>query len=362
MNILITGGCKNGKSSFAQKLAYMLSEKNAPQVQGNRQAGHLYYVATMIPHDEEDAARIQRHREDRAGLGFITLEWGFSLAEHFSEADQRGTYLLDSLTALLTNEMFHSGNDGCWVSDREAPVRIIRGLTAWASRVRNMIVVSDGIYSDAALYDNETQNYRAALAGLERQLARDFDVVIECCAGVPVLREGRWPEEMTDAMADWNGEPPVKDVNAKIIQREKDIQTAGKNVGWDTAAYDRRIEELIVGGFCQGKTAYFRFKYSFPEDKICDLRAAQQPDLRCMGFLHLESYIRRCTEQGTAPISADSFPEGAVIVCEDIFCGVVPIDRTDRAWRENLGRYLIDLSNRARHVTRIVCGISEKLR
>ena len=48
MNVLISGGCKNGKTSFAQDIAVKLSPE------GNR-----YYVATMIPTGEEDYARIR---------------------------------------------------------------------------------------------------------------------------------------------------------------------------------------------------------------------------------------------------------------------------------------------------------------
>ena len=54
MSVFISGGCKNGKSFYAQRIA---KAGGAP----------LYYIATMIPHDEEDLARIRRHRDERAG-------------------------------------------------------------------------------------------------------------------------------------------------------------------------------------------------------------------------------------------------------------------------------------------------------
>jgi hypothetical protein len=64
VNILISGGCKNGKSYYAQQLAVRQAEDGAP----------LYYIATMDPADEEDHARILRHRREREGWGFTTLE------------------------------------------------------------------------------------------------------------------------------------------------------------------------------------------------------------------------------------------------------------------------------------------------
>lgn len=43
MIVFITGGAKNGKSSYAQDLAVKLAS-----------GGKHYYLATMIPCDEED--------------------------------------------------------------------------------------------------------------------------------------------------------------------------------------------------------------------------------------------------------------------------------------------------------------------
>ena len=65
MTIFLSGGCKNGKSTLAQHAAKKLAGD-----------GPLYYIATMIPHDEEDEARIRRHVAERDGMGFITLEQG----------------------------------------------------------------------------------------------------------------------------------------------------------------------------------------------------------------------------------------------------------------------------------------------
>ena len=57
MIVFITGGAKNGKSSLAQKVTLDLA-----------QGGTHYYIATMIPCDEEDRERIRLHLLDRAGF------------------------------------------------------------------------------------------------------------------------------------------------------------------------------------------------------------------------------------------------------------------------------------------------------
>ena len=95
MTVFLSGGCKNGKSTLAEQIAVHLSRPE-----------HLYYLATMIPHDEEDRLRIARHVQSRAGLGFQTVECGLGLEKALEKADPAGSYLLDSVTALLSNEMF----------------------------------------------------------------------------------------------------------------------------------------------------------------------------------------------------------------------------------------------------------------
>ena len=95
MNYFLSGGAKNGKSSLAQRIICA-------------QPGPRYYLATMIPHDDEDLLRIRRHIDDRAGLGFTTVECGTDVLSALGRMDPGGAVLLDSVTALLSNEMFRA--------------------------------------------------------------------------------------------------------------------------------------------------------------------------------------------------------------------------------------------------------------
>ena len=94
MIVFVSGGAKNGKSGFAQDLAVQLAK-----------GGKRYYVATMIPVDFEDRERIRKHVADREGLGFETIECGADLLSCLNY-DKNGSFLLDSVTALLQNVMF----------------------------------------------------------------------------------------------------------------------------------------------------------------------------------------------------------------------------------------------------------------
>ena len=175
MSTFISGGCKNGKSFYAQRIAKALG---AP----------LYYIATMIPRDHEDEARIVRHRQARAGWGFETLECGHDILECLENADPGGSFLLDSVTALLSNEMFTDAgmNPG-------APEKLARELTEFVRRAPKTVLVSDYIYSDANLYDEWTEAYRRGLAYIDRRLAAACDNVIEVASGQFIVHKGALP-------------------------------------------------------------------------------------------------------------------------------------------------------------------------
>lgn len=175
MKILISGGSKNGKTSFAEDVAVKISG-----------GGARYYVATMIPYDDEDRARIDRHIAERAGKGFKTLECGTEIdrcLDHHS-----GTFLVDSVTALLVNEMFSGDHGGD--ADKNACERCRKSLLKLAGRAENAVFVTDYIFSDAMRYDDFTENYRKALAALDRAIAEVCDVVIELCAGNVIYHKG----------------------------------------------------------------------------------------------------------------------------------------------------------------------------
>ncbi len=181
MTYLISGGAKNGKSTLAQNLAVTLA-----------QGGPHYYLATMIPVDEEDRERIRLHREDRAQLGFETVECGRNLMESLEHVDWNGTFLLDSVTALLMNELFDPAQD--YALDPEAGPRCTRDLEALARRGKHVVFVSDYIYSDAHHYDETTQCYRRQLADIDRRLAQVCDTVVEASAGQYIVHKGALPE------------------------------------------------------------------------------------------------------------------------------------------------------------------------
>ena len=79
------------------------------------------------------------------------------------------------------------------------------------------------------------------------------------------------------------------------------------------------------------------------------------PDFSAHYVCGLEHYVRYCLTAGQTPRLG--FDPAAVLVCSDLFCGVVPADPALRAWREATGHYLARLSSQAARVTRVFAGL-----
>ena len=180
MTVFISGGCKNGKSTIAEDCCLALAK-----------GGPLYYIATMQAYDDEDRLRIKRHQKSREGKNFITLEQPRDLLECLKSSDpENGTYILDSVTALLINEMYSPERPD---ADPKAGERTAKALEDFAKSVRNAVFVSDFIYSGAERYSEYTVEYQKALALCDRTLARCCDAVAEISGGIPTMYKGELP-------------------------------------------------------------------------------------------------------------------------------------------------------------------------
>ena len=180
MKIFISGGCKNGKSTYAQKFAAKQNDKTSG----------LYYIATMTPKDSEDIERVRRHQAEREGWGFDTIEMPKYILGCLPLINPGASVLLDSATALFANEMFTGDR-----VDHSAAQRVADDLKTLVNSLENIVIVSDAIYSDAFLYDSLTEDYRRGLALIDRTLARHCDVVLEASFGTLTVHKGTLPSE-----------------------------------------------------------------------------------------------------------------------------------------------------------------------
>lgn len=116
---------------------------------------------------------------------------------------------------------------------------------------------------------------------------------------------------------------------------------------------------LIVGAIGQGKRAYVR-ALGYTEGEM-SAGLGDQPVV-----LGLEGIVAELLKEGKDPVRevlahAATHP-AAVYVCTEVGCGVVPVDRFQREWREAVGRVCCALAREARQVDRVWCGLSMKLK
>ena len=169
MKILVTGGSASGKSSYAEALAAGLPSPR-------------WYVATMQPLDDECKKRIEKHRIQRSGLGFKTLECPLNLEKLI--LPERGTVLLECMSNLAANELFDPRGAG--KASKEA---IARGINILGAQAEHLVVVTNDVFADGNRYDDSTMEYLRLLGELNRQLAADFDEVYEVVCGIPVCHK-----------------------------------------------------------------------------------------------------------------------------------------------------------------------------
>lgn len=170
MLTLVIGGAGSGKSAFAEALVC-------------RRNGKKLYLATMLPHGAEALTRIEKHRAQRAGRGFETLERGLDL-EH-AAIPAGADILLEDLSNLLANEIFDPAGGGIDA--------VRRGIEHLISESDNLTVVTNEIFSDGADYDAESLRYMRLLAELNREIAARADLAVELVCGLPNVLKGELP-------------------------------------------------------------------------------------------------------------------------------------------------------------------------
>ena len=95
--ILITGGARAGKSTFAERLAVELAGDD------------VCYVATAEPLDDDMAGRIAAHRAERP-RGWHTVEATSRVADALTGEAARRVVLIDCLTMLVSNLLLADGD------------------------------------------------------------------------------------------------------------------------------------------------------------------------------------------------------------------------------------------------------------
>ena len=136
---LVTGGSGSGKSAHAEQCILDFG--------GTRRV----YIATMQPLKE------------------VELEPGSDV-------------LLECMSNLTANEIFDPSGAGKARAEEE----ILAGVSRLAHQARNLVLVTNEIFSDGYRYEEETMEYQRILGNINVRLAEMADCVTEVVYGIPV--------------------------------------------------------------------------------------------------------------------------------------------------------------------------------
>ena len=139
---------------------------------------------------------------------------------------------------------------------------------------------------------------------------------------------------------------------------------------------------LIFGGAYQGKTAFAKETFGLDDAEIaCCTEAGIPADVPAAGIkaiARLEQallgYIKK-----DSPVTGNDDPAGEtpaagflrmygpqlkdkIVIVTDISQGLVPLDPTERLWREEAGRLTTALAREGEEVYRLFCGIPQRLK
>ncbi len=180
--ILILGGARSGKSSFAERLAA-------------RSGRNVAFIATATASDADMGDRIARHRSSRPPE-WTTIEEPLDLVHALREASIKGdVLLLDCMTLWLANWMgqqeFIEEQDDVQLKNRatESALEAIEAMLQVVKTLgpnKTVLVVSNEVGLGIVPMHLLSRTYRDVLGWVNQRIARDAERVYLMVAGLAV--------------------------------------------------------------------------------------------------------------------------------------------------------------------------------
>jgi adenosyl cobinamide kinase/adenosyl cobinamide phosphate guanylyltransferase len=120
---------------------------------------------------------------------------------------------------------------------------------------------------------------------------------------------------------------------------------------------------LVIGGVNQGKLLYTMSKWGIsPEQVATTFENAEN----ALVFDHFQQAVQKSLESGEDLVEKLEYlmkrnPQ-LIFLCDEVGCGVVPMDREERVWRETVGRLCCRMAGQAERVDRVFCGLAMRLK
>lgn len=173
--IFVTGGCRSGKSDYAQGLADRIGKRKV-------------YLATSQALDDEMRARIKSHQEKR-GPEWETCEEPIEVVDALKKlAPETDVIMLDCMTLWTTNCLLAE------MSDEEILQRANALAQAFVACPVSVVIVSNEVGLGIVPDNKLARRFRDLAGAVNQKIAAAADDVILSVSGIPVAIKGSLPK------------------------------------------------------------------------------------------------------------------------------------------------------------------------
>ncbi len=170
--VLVLGGCKSGKTSFALSLA--------TAYEGYKKI----YLATSIVCDREMQKRVDRHKKER-GDSWTTKEYPYELSKGlYSLMDEGNLIVVDCLTMWINNLLYKGLNEKDIINEIKKVSDVL------SNPMGIIILVSNEVGLGIVPSDFVSRQFRDLVGILHQRVAKCADKVYFTVAGIPSLIKG----------------------------------------------------------------------------------------------------------------------------------------------------------------------------
>ncbi|KEI00417.1 bifunctional adenosylcobinamide kinase/adenosylcobinamide-phosphate guanylyltransferase [Clostridium botulinum] len=179
--ILVTGGARSGKSSYAENIAKDIK-------------GNILYIATSIPFDDEMKHRVEKHKESRPKF-WDTYEGYKDL--HIVVKEKNNLYegmLLDCVTIMTSNFMFEYIGDKIEEADNTTLDKVEKNILQNFEKLLNevsignstMILVTNELGYGIVPENKLARVYRDIVGRVNQYIASRANQVYLVVCGIPM--------------------------------------------------------------------------------------------------------------------------------------------------------------------------------
>ena len=170
--ILVTGGQRSGKSSFALKIAQSVSSSR-------------YFIATAEAGDGEMEERIEKHRKEREQSGWTTIEEPLDIPAALRSVPADSVAIVDCLTLWVSNLMMSEV-----LTEDEAADRARLALKAARESGASFVFVTNEVGMGVVPMSKEARLYCDLLGRVTQVVAGESDHVYLLVSGLPLTLKG----------------------------------------------------------------------------------------------------------------------------------------------------------------------------